>query len=319
MFGIKNLFKKEEMVKENAINVVYQNKSVKSRFLYLVNAYFNDSIDNALMSLGFNIGDTVYLYEHSRQLFEFHYSVNEDLLNINNSIKVNINDSQIVVSNNDIERCYNYSLNNKLVSLDYYNKKISDNVFCFRSFINDGLLFRINNGDYSIDLELFLNNSDNLDKGDMLENYLINLKFPIVIEELYKKICEILNVNSDDYNYFNLVVSKTKNMDEEKDVVDLIKLYDGKLYEIVRTAHKRRISLDRDGNWSYDKVDNDSVLSVKYNECNNPKYRYSFKDRSENQEGYFSGRDFLELRNSAEYEVNDVKKLARIMISNNNR
>ena len=319
MFGIKNLFKREEVALNGEIGVVFQNKSVKSRFLYLVNNYFNGLVDEVLIDLGFNNGDTIYLYEYSTQLFQFHYSVNEDKLNINNSIKVNINDNQIVVNNDDMERCYSFLLDNNEVSLIHYNKKLSDNASCFRSFINSGLLFEINNGDYSIGLEIYLNCNDNLDKGNMLEDYLVNLKFPIVIEDLYKKICEILNVNADGYNYFNLVVSKSNKIDDEKEVMDSITLYDGKLYKFVKTACGRRISVDREGNWSYDKIDSDSILSLRYNEVNNPKYRYSFKDRSENQKGYFSGRDFLELRNSAEYEVEDVKKLTRIMFSKNGK
>ena len=173
----------------------------------------------------------------------------------------------------------------------------------------------IDNGDYEITLEILLNMNNGCLLSEIvainsleLEEYLVNLEFPIVIEELYKDISKILKLDESMFKIFDLVV--TKNIDRKKvDIVmDQILICGGNLQRIIKSYDKGIITLNNDGSFIYNQFDKDSVFKLRYN--NNSKYRYRFSDDSDNYRD-FDMLDLILVKDDANIYVEDTKKLVR--------
>lgn len=323
-------FNREDNVSKKGLRIVYEDGIVRDEILSWCKILGIRNFDSILLSLGFKETDTIYLYQDYGNLFTIFYSVNKnDVKTINNnSIRFNYKKKELIVSSGNEIKCYNInSLNDEDkkvdISLFYYKKKISDKISCFHKVGNNNTLFIIDNGDYELTLEIYLNVDNSLSFSNIidenkLEEYLVSLEFPIVIDEVYKKVWDILKLDESVIDMFNLVV--TKNVDKRKpdEVIDEILIQKGEFWRIIKTSDNRRVSLDKDGNWSYEKLEGDSLLAVKYCEGNEPKYRYSFKDRSKEESGYFSEEGLSELKKDAKSEVYGINKLVRTMFGKNN-
>lgn len=79
-----------------------------------------------------------------------------------------------------------------------------------------------------------------------LNDYLLSLSFPIQIEQVYRKICEILNFSIEEYPTINIV-----NSMYGKGETDLISIKKGILQQFMETQNGRKISIDGKGNWTY--------------------------------------------------------------------
>lgn len=84
-----------------------------------------------------------------------------------------------------------------------------------------------------------------------LVNYLVELNFPITIEDVYKKICEIsLGENVSDYPYIYLYATNKKN------ATDSIEIVDGNWIKFRKTKNDKTIVINQNGTWEYELNDN---------------------------------------------------------------
>ncbi len=80
---------------------------------------------------------------------------------------------------------------------------------------------------------------------DHLESYLQRLSFPIEIDEVYAKVCEILYINP--YDYYKIRLETI----EDGITTNKIELRNGILKEFKMTKNGRRIVVNRDGSYSW--------------------------------------------------------------------
>ena len=317
-----NLFKKNKL---RDINILYENKNVKKMIMSWCKLLNVDSFSKMLVDLGIDKDSIVYLYEDYGNLDRVIYSLNEDRIDYNNWIMYDDKNKEITINNRDGYKNYKIKYLDSLCKnyeLLLYSKKrvVNDRVNCFHKYGFDNSLFVIDNGDYELTLEIGLN----MDNGCFLceieeinskelEEYLINLEFPIVIENVYKDISKILRLDESMFKIFDLVV--TKNVDYKKVdmVMDQILICGGLLQRIIKCYENGIITLNNDGSYSYDKFDKDSVFSLRYN--NNSKYRYRFSGDSSDKYRDFDMIDLVLVKDDADMYVENTKKLVRDMFN----
>lgn len=315
MFNIKNLFNRDNNIcKDN--NIVYENGIVKNEILSWCKNLGINNIRDLLIKLGFSNNDKIYLYQDYGNLYRVIYSVNEDKINNNNFIWFNYKRKEIVVNSGNESKCYSIDLSNdkdKNLNIDliYCKKEIDDRISCYNRLGKNNILFIIDNRDYELTLEIYTYAKIFRDEIDDLEIYLTSLKFPIVIDKVYSDICYILSLEQGIMEMFNLVVTKNVSKKKPDFVMDEILIQKGMLERITKTSDGRRITFDKDGNYIYDKIDNNSLLTIKYNTDSKPNYRYSYKDRSNDNNGSFNEEELSRLKNDAKKEIDDVKKLIK--------
>lgn len=326
MFGIRKMFMEKNKIDEKGLKIIYESGVVKNEVMSWIKCLGISDFRQVLVNFGFNDTDIIYLYESYGNLYRINYSVNDNKYNNENSIQFNYKKKEFIVNNEYENKCYSMEIldNGKIqMNLDYCKRRISDKVTYFYKYCSSNSLFIIDNGDYELIFEMYLVDGASysfleiVDK-DVIEEYLTSLDFPVVIDDVYIKLCEILNLDISIMEMFNLTVTKNIGKKKVDIVTDEILIQKGELCRVTKSDNRRRVTIDKDGNCSYDNLDNEFVFSVKYNECNEPKYRYSFKGISESTDVYFSEDELVELKKDASEEVENVKKLARVIVSNKN-
>mgnify|MGYP003305379190 CR=1 FL=1 len=309
MFNIRNIFNKNNDMNKNNVKIVYEDGNVKNKILSWCKYFGINDLGELLVKLGFNVDDVIYLYESYGNLSEVIYSVNKDVIDNNNILEFNYKNKEITIGNKDGYKIYLVNcVDNKYdIELGYQNKKISDKISCFRTFKNN--LFIVDNGDYELSFEVCANCLLSKDSLDKLEDYLVSLEFPVVIDEVYKKICSILNLELSMMEMFNL--SGTKNVGKKKVdlVLDNIMIQNGEMLRFIKTVDNKRITVDYRGNWYYDRLEHDLVVSLRYQEDSDDKYTYCFKNNE--KEKFFSMDELIGLKNDAIVDIDSVKKLVR--------
>lgn len=317
MVNLLNLFKFKNKYINNS-KIVINNKELKNDILSWNNFLNLDNFYDVLINLGISKNEIVYLYKDYMNKDRFIYSYEKDKIDIDKWIFYDLKNKEITINDRNGYKNYKIKyLDSNNYELKLYSKKrlIDDSVTCFHKYGFDNSLFVIDNGDYELTLEILLN----MDNGCLLseieeinslelEEYLVNLEFPIVIEELYKDISKILKLDESMFKIFDLVI--TKNMDRKKvDIVmDQILICGGNLQRIIKSYEYGIITLNNDGSFIYDQFDKDSVFKLRYN--NNSKYRYRFSDDSDNYRD-FDMLDLILVKDDANIYVEDTKKLVR--------
>ena len=121
-------------------------------------------------------------------------------------------------------------------------------------------MFRLSNENQSLQLDVTRPDSITehgydgyqyrLNNEEELQNYLLDLAFPIDIAEVYNNISKIALGPINDYPEIKIVAQK--KIDEKNSITtDEIILNYGKLDKFTITKNGRTISIDKDGNWSF--------------------------------------------------------------------
>lgn len=320
MFSSKGNFVRRD---KNFPNIIYLNGILKKEINNWVNDMNVGTFNEILRDIGFKNDDCVYLYGVDNM--EIHYSVNNEKLNENNVISLSYGNigrtnSEIIIIDGSGKRTYGIGeLSDNNIFLKSYEYLLDSGMICKKSIDGDKVLFTISNNDYELMLEIVLNLENGYFLSDLemlnskrLEEYMINLKFPVIIEDVYKKINEILEIDQSMFRLFNLVVTKKVNRMKTDIVLDEILIRDGMFERIIKSYEYGTINLDRNGNWSYNKFDGDLVFSVRYD--NNSRYRYNFDDKDSNNK-CLNGEELYELKDDAGKSVEDTKKLVRMMFN----
>ena len=93
-----------------------------------------------------------------------------------------------------------------------------------------------------------------LNNEEELVNYLSKLEFPIEIEEVYKKICEIsLGENISEYPFIHICVTK------EGMATDTLDIDEGEWHTFRKTKGDKTVVLYQNGTWEYELSSNDNL------------------------------------------------------------
>lgn len=150
------------------------------------------------------------------------------------------------------------------LKLQHYAIKNPENEnFCYRYLSPYKTYFTLTSGEYSFSIEIDRPESIKVDifsdydyvfrleNEEQLQQYLLGLTFPLEINEVYKKICEISTSSVDEYPSFKIEAKRKLNEKNNK-TTDMLSLNHGQLKEFIITKDGRTIAIDSDGNWSYD-------------------------------------------------------------------
>ena len=313
MFNFRNIFGRNlgGIVKkgDNSIKIVYEDGNVRNKFLSWCKYFKIEDISDLFIKLGFNINDVLYLYENYGNLSEVIYSVNENKINNLNTIGFDYKNKEITVSNTCGYKIYSVNYNDNGYKLDLCCRKriVNESTTCFRTFKNN--LFVVDNGNYELIFEVYADSLITKDEFDDLEEYLVSLEFPINIEDVYNKICDLLSLEQSLMKMFSLSVTKNVGKKKVDLVLDNILIQNGNLTKFIKTSGDKRITVDMNGNYYYENLNDNLVIAIKENND----YQFSFKNDDSGK--YFTVDDFEHYANVATSDVNSVKKLTKNMFN----
>ena len=137
-----------------------------------------------------------------------------------------------------------------------------------------------------------------------LKKYLLNLEFPIKIDEVFKNIDNILFYSTNEYPNFALEVFKKKK-NNKYEITDKIILNYGKLKEFSITKNGKTISIKDDDSWTYDSK-NISAYTDK-----NGKVGFSAKEMKKDELNKL--KTIKEEMNLVDKDIEKIKKLSNTL------
>jgi len=316
---------KEDNKKENSekVLVVYENDKIQNEINEWLKYLERDSISDILLEIGFKDGDTVYLYSKGLSYTEFYYSVNEDKKNIENTIQISYGafmdrGSTISIEKGNVRKCYALKNNNKF-EIDIEEIKVSDVMEYTRHYYANSSIMWFNSNvgdkDYILKLSIFRNlNEDDILKLDNemeLEKYLCSLSLPCNLLDVFKRICEICNLDLNQYDHFELELhKKNKRFTNESDVISHIKFMNGGFNSLSYIKDGKKIIYNASGNWSYEMIDEDDLVKLAI-EVKNNKVDCKINSNSESElDDYFEDLLIYDV-NEVKKEINNVKRLVK--------
>lgn len=271
--------------------------------------------------------ETCVLSEYNKDNFSF----NCHLVNANADALFSLrwgtmvdNGPELIVEFQNIRKTYEYydehNYESTHLRLEEYTVKNNNNGNVYRRYLMPFMSsFNLNNGEYRLIIQISapksVENSSifspayRLQNEKKFEKYLLNLSFPIAIDEIYKKFC---NLSLDDVcEYPSIEIQVVKKKNDKKDIItDYISMQDGNLSKFIITRNGKTIFLDKTGQWSYQSE------KVSVNKDNGLNVNFSLKSENSNQPigsvlEYQEMNAITEEVNNVKEEVENVKKLAR--------
>lgn len=173
---------------------------------------------------------------------------------------------EFIIDYNNAKRTYDYWKDHKSgevnMKVQHYTvvNPVNGNS-CFRFYSPYSVTFNLRNGDYcfaisvdrpeNVNVPSLRDYTFELKNEDKIQEYLLGLEFPFDINEVYKKICEMSAGFNDQYSDYSFKVEKQLDKRKSK-ITDLVSVSNGRLNKFVVTKGERTISVDGEGNWSYD-------------------------------------------------------------------
>lgn len=259
MFKIRDLFNIKKDVKSN---IVYENVFVRNEIMSWCRDIDVKNIENLLRMIGIDTDKKIYLYQDYSSRNSVIYSIGIDRIDNNNFIKFNSKRKEIVVNDRDVSKCYRV---NNDIDLVYCRKRIDDKISIYNRISDKNSLFVLDNGLYELTLEIDTCANICGDEYDDLEIYLSSLVFPVEIDKVYQDICYILSLEQEIMDRFNLVVTKSVDRKRPDIVMDEIMIENGVLERVTVTRDNKSVTLDKNGNYMYDKMDCESKYSYRGN------------------------------------------------------
>lgn len=202
------------------------------------------------------------------------------------------------------------------LKLQHYTIKNPENEnSCYRYLSPYTSYFTLTNGEYSFSIEIkrpesikvdvFSDYVFRLENEEQLQQYLLGLTFPLEINEVYKKICEISTSSVNEYPSFKIEV-KRKLDEKNNKTTDMISLNHGQLKKFIITKGGRTITIDSDGNWSYDSP----KLIISQSDKGNINYSLNSIPSDE----LLTASSPFEQYSEVSQEVEQVRKLTKTML-----
>lgn len=333
---LDELFKKKEANEEKINNankktqipkIIFKNRDLEKNIARWLEekTSVQEGFGKVLSQIGFSSNDTIILDDYNQDDFSFSCST-KSIPDIKKRISLKygnyIDDfSEITLTSDEVEKNYEYiySPDSGLrVRQHHYSKKNTDNGnLCYRCLFPYSYYIIIKNSEYNflVDVEI----PDNLKKSpcvdndhpyrlkneEALEQYLLSLSFPIAIDEVYKKICEL---SLDPVNlYPRLILKVRKKIDDNKTMItDSIIMEQGQISSFIITRNDKTISLNNLEDWTYEAPEISAISKDGLD--------FFFKVHVENREQLSKTISPIEEFDKISDEVEQVRKLKKSLI-----
>ena len=296
-----------------------------------IKKHISNVFSKLLLNVGFKVDDEIVLYKYfyrEDEYLSFSYIVNGCNPYKKNIImleycKEDMKPRVIVYTGSKNTRSkIVYEVDKELDKYRVVSKSIEDKRYGMlnRRYLDDRALFFVEKDNY--ELCLYVSNpNDKIDGTYKLKNekelfsYLNSLVFPIDIDLVYKKICEISLGDINVYPEFSLRVNKYDNIDGLDEVVDEITLKNGELEDFIITKDGKTIRIfGNDYGWFYEKKLDDRTLFVSYNDVDNSFIKKIIYENGIDSRDKSLCDNLDEVKNIAIKDVEDTKKLVRSII-----
>ncbi|MCX4365498.1 MAG: hypothetical protein OSJ70_06980 [Bacilli bacterium] len=197
-----------------------------------------------------------------------------------------------------------------LQSFTVVNPKNSNTVYSFLSPFETN--YKISNGDTTLSINIkkpeslpqipFNGYVFRLKNDEALVKYLLDVSFPIELDQVYKKLCEISLDFDLEYPSVHLIVKKGVE-DENRKITDEIHITNGKLKIFTLTKNGKMVSVDEAGNTVYQ----DKMVAI--NQHNDGSFEYHLNVPSREKIASLGTID--ENLDKALKEVADIRSLAK--------
>lgn len=181
---------------------------------------------------------------------------------------------------------------------------------CYKDLSVDTANFILKNGEYSFSIDIKRPKSSKVDvlsdyvfrleNEEQLQQYLLGLTFPLDINEVFKKICEISTSSVNEYPSFKIEVKRKLDKNNNK-TTDMISLNHGQLEKYIITTRGKTIAFDSDGNSSYDSP------KLAISESNEGKINYSLNSIPRDE--LLTALPLFEQYREVSQEIEQVRKL----------
>ena len=296
-----------------------------------VNRNIINVFSKLLLNVGFKVEDEIVLYKYFYR--EDDYLSFSYIVNGMNPYKKNVimleygrEDKKPRISVNTGSKNNRskivYEVDRELDSYKIISKSLEDKRYGMvnRRYFEDRVLFFLEKNDYELslcvdspDCGIYYGNIYNLNNEKELIKYLCSLTFPVKIDEVYKKICDISLGDVNEYSFVSLKVTKYDSIDGLDEVIDEITLRNGVLEDFIITRNNKTIRIDGNDNyWIYEKKMDNGTLLVSYNRDDDEYIQgiiYDDRLRDEDKELFD-----VEDRDIAIKDVEETKKLVKVMI-----
>lgn len=286
------------------------------------------SIGKILLDLNVcRLGDSVYLHGYDKEMACFDVIINRDGHILEKEIKISlIVYDRIVIIDGEYEYIYECLRDTKgringeyLVGYEYEDENLSYS--CHLD--NTGVEFFVFKDGYYLELDIDKNVDSSkkifgikslVKNEEYLVNYLMNLSFPVEIDEVYKKICEILEIEDfSEYLEISLFIYNYKD-NTYLDNTDTIIVRNGIVEEIKITKNNKTVVYYPDSDsWNYEEDRDGTIISVNYDMDDDYSINYIYGD------SLFEDISDKELKDVANSEVDSVKKLVKTMFNKDGR
>lgn len=287
----------------------------------------SDILEQLLLEIGLNIDDVVKINDinYVRNIDDQHdYIVNFSINDVNlykfifryddmwdtNPMFIFVKDNESFGYNMDIDHIFKKV--DELINTFY---EIETDYGIYRRDYSYGMAnYMVRWGYYSLNLEVYEHNvyssKYKLDNEDKLRDYLMSLKFPIRIDEVYKKIQRDFLGDISKYSTIKLECMIFDHCNGIDVVSDKILITDGEWKNFGMTRGKKTIMLEHTGEWSYKLLDSNMDVKLSMNiEEDDVSYKIHGQSKEE-LDKYFNEYVKKDIED-ANIEVDKTKKLVR--------
>lgn len=298
-----------------------------------VNKNIINVFSKLLLNVGFNVDDEIVLYKYF--YMEDNYLSFSYIVNGKNPYKKNVimleygkEDSKpsiiVYTGSKNTRSKIEYEVNREKEKYTVVSKTFEDKRYGMlnRIYYDDKAIFFVEKNDY--ELCLYISKSDEVKNEDWvyklrnekeLVSYLNSLVFPVDIDLVYKKICEISLGDINMYPEFCLKVTKYDTLENLEEVTDIIELEDGNLISFGMSKDGKNVVLYGDGSWCYEKKLSDMTAVVQYED---DEYMYgSITDGGFGNEVKQINKK--EIRSVAIKDIEETKRLVRRLLNRSDR
>lgn len=322
---IKKIFRnKNKNVNKDMPKVIYTNWLLKDEINKWIKYMNVGSFNDILMNIGFKSDDCIYL--DGIGISKIYYSANSEKLDKNNVISLSYGEflessPKIVINNGNIKKTYGCGFKSSdmdRIVLNTYEYLLDNKMVCRRCYDDNRMFYIISNNNYNLLLNIEYDEieeyNSSLNKELELERYFGSLVFPVDIDGMYSKICEIISLDIDKCRRFELRVNEIDKYNH-KCVRDIIILVNGHLVQFGMTKNGKRIFMNDDGNYSYELVsDNEEELKFKFSlDITDDNISYSVSNNDRNVIDDEMKKMVNDTIDNANIDIEDSKKLVRKM------
>ena len=321
--------------------VVIEDKNLEKAIGYWLGSQINvgKKFGEVLINVGFKPSDEIVLCKYQEKTLSFNYIVNGNNPYKKNTIWLSYkndynNNSHIIVTTGskntrsrmvyEVERTSSNKIGDKYHVFSYLYEDKRYGMISRRYYENKAEFF-VEKDDYELYLSVEKNDNLFIKQGSdgvyriknekELISYLTSLTFPVEIDLVYKKICEISLGDINIYPEFCLKVTKYDTLKNLEEVTDIIELEDGNLISFGMSKDGKNVVLYGDGSWCYEKKLSDITAVIQYED---DEYMYgSITDGGFGNEVKQINKK--EIKNIAIKDIEETKGLVRRLLNRGDR